>query len=73
MILNILDCSTVLQYFIVTLSMRLSPTSARLMSSPLELQMRMEQVGGGPVLAIVPAVVSIDTLKPCSIVCTPVL
>ena len=37
--------------------MRASPISAELMSSPLELQMRMVQVGGGPVLAMVPAVV----------------
>lgn len=43
------------------------------MSSPLELQILIEQVGGGPVLAIVPAVVSIDTLKPTSICWIPVL
>ena len=40
---------------------------------PLLLQMRMEQVGGGPVLAMVLAVVSIDTLKPTSMFWTPVL
>ena len=42
-----------------TLSMSESPISAELMSSPLELQIRMVQVGGGPVLAIVPAVVNV--------------
>ena len=47
-----------------TFSIRLSPISALEMSLPFELQMRMLQVGGGPVLAIVPDVVNMDTLKP---------
>ena len=47
-----------------TLSMRESPISAWEMSSPLELQIFIVQVGGGPVLAIVPAVVRVLTLKP---------
>ena len=53
--------------------MRLSPISAELMSSPLELQMRMLHVGGGPVLAIVPDVVDIETLNPIEMSCVPVL
>ena len=53
--------------------MRLSPISALEMSLPLELQIRILHVGGGPVLAIVPDVVSIDTLKPMEMSCVPVL
>ena len=43
------------------------------MSAPLELQILMVQVGGGPVLAIVPAVVSVDTLNPELKLSSPVL
>ena len=56
-----------------TFSISWSPISALLMSSPLELQILMAHVGGGPVLEIVPAVVSVDTLNPICIPCSPVL
>ena len=56
-----------------TFSIRLSPISALEMSLPLELQIRMLHVGGGPVLAIVPDVVNIETLNPIEMSCVPVL
>ena len=43
------------------------------MSFPFELQIRILQVGAGPELAIVPAVVSDDTLNPMFKFCSPVL
>lgn len=57
----------------VTCSIRLSPISAELIGSPLWVTIFMTQVGGGPVLAIVPAVVNIDTLKPNVTFCSPVV
>lgn len=64
---NLLDGSTWI------LSISRSPISASLMLPPLGSVIFMRQVGGGPVLAIVPAVVSIDTLKPMVMVFSPVL
>ena len=55
-----------------TLSMRESPISAWEMSSPFELQIFMVQVGGGPVLAMVPAVVRVLTLNPMLRLFSPV-
>lgn len=43
------------------------------MSSPFWSVIFMTQVGGGPVLAMVPAVVSMDTSKPRVMVFSPVL
>lgn len=55
-----------------TCSIRLSPISAELISCPLCVTIFIAQIGGGPVLAIVPAVVSMDTLKPSVTFCSPV-
>lgn len=46
-----------------TCNVRFSPTVAELTVSPVRVTIFIEQTGGGPVLAIVPAVVSIDTLN----------
>lgn len=43
------------------------------MSWPLELQIRIVHEGAGPELAIVPAVVKVETLKPKLKFCVPVL
>ena len=43
------------------MNMSESPISADLVSSLSELQIRMVQVGGGPVMAIVPAVFSVSS------------
>ena len=61
------------QFFTSTLSINWSPISACEISSPLELQILIVQVGAGPVLAIVPAVVRVDTLNPIFKFCSPVL
>lgn len=55
-----------------TWSTKFSPISAELTSSPVRETILIEQVGGGPVLAIVPAVVNIDTLKASVTFCSPV-
>lgn len=56
-----------------TLNISRSPISALSMAPPDGSVIFMKQVGGGPVLAMVPAVVSIDTLKPIVMVFSPVL
>lgn len=49
------------------------PISAELTSFPSNVQIDRLQVGGGPVFAIVPDVVIIDTLNPSDITLSPVL
>lgn len=56
-----------------TCSIRLSPISAESISCPVCVTIFIRHVGGGPVFAIVPAVVNMDTLKPSVTFCSPVL
>lgn len=55
-----------------TCSIKLSPISAELISWPFCVTIFIEHIGGGPVFAIVPAVVNMDTLNPSVTFCSPV-
>lgn len=56
-----------------TCSTKFSPISAEFTSRPESVTIFIIQVGGGPVLAMVPAVVNIDTLKPIVTFCSLVV